>query len=296
MTPSDFDEHCQDCLERVNQTLEHILEVYQDTTTPLHKALHYSVFNGGKRFRAILAYIMGKVLNLPSESLDASACAIELIHAYSLVHDDLPAMDNDDMRRGKPTNHKVFGEAIAILVGDALQSMAFEVLSSRFNPLNDSLKLQQIKALARASGPTGMIWGQSLDMTLEGKKASLAQLEQLHAHKTGALFLSCIELPLIAANTEPKIRRLFFEFGQHIGLAFQVQDDILEKTASSEQLGKNSHSDEVNKKSTFVTLLGLEKAKLYAKDLMDSAIQSIAPYDPNLWLSELAQRFVLRNC
>ena len=226
----------------------------------LHQAMQYSTLNGGKRLRPLLVYATGLSFGATLEHCDPSAVAIELIHCYSLVHDDLPAMDNDDLRRGNLSCHKAFDEATAILVGDALQSLAFEILS-RSSDFPYSLKL--IHTLAQASGSLGMAGGQSLDMQATNQLIKLNELQTIHRLKTGALFNAAIRMgALIAGQTDPQLLKQLDEFAHHFGLAFQIRDDILDIESNAEQLGKSTGKDIAQDKATYPALLGLASAKL----------------------------------
>ncbi len=225
--------------ERVNQTLATLLPNASLEPKRLHEAMRYVVLNGGKRLRPLLVYTTGEAFGVSLSTLDTAACAVELIHAYSLVHDDLPAMDNDDLRRGQPTCHKAFDEATAILVGDALQALAFEMLATPNDDVNLSLKqqLQMLATLTKASGSFGMVGGQALEFSWAEQKIDLTQQETIHRLKTGALITASIQLGALAANVSSDQFNILTQFGQTLGLAFQIQDDIQdyleEKTAAS---------------------------------------------------------------
>ena len=254
--------------------------------------MRYSVLDGGKRVRPLLVYAAGQALDAEPIALDAAACAVECIHAYSLVHDDLPAMDDDALRRGKPTCHKAFGEAAAILAGDALQTLAFYVLAhADMGTLGAARRLQMIELLAQASGSRGMVGGQALDLAALGSDLDIAQLEDMHIHKTGALIRAAVVLgaycaPQLADTTHSVLD----QYGKYIGLAFQVQDDILDVTGSTEQLGKQAGADQALNKPTYPALLGLSGARERALELHRAALDSIAGLDqradPLRWLSE----------
>lgn len=261
--------------ENFHQFLYELLEIRWQPTLPdlqpFYKALHYVLQNAGKRLRPILIYALGEPLGLKSKSLNAPACAIELIHTYSLIHDDLPAMDNDDLRRGKPSCHKAFNEATAILVGDALQTMAFEILAdAQLNPIPPEARLKQIKILAQAAGPQGMIGGQILDLAAENRNdISEEALKEIHQRKTGALIQACADLVIAAAeNIDPKTIQALQTFTQTLGLAFQVKDDLLDIEGDTQTLGKPSGADERLNKTTFPKLLGIEKTKQFLDHLM----------------------------
>ena len=272
---------------RIQSQLEHALPDINHPPKHLHQAMHYAVLNGGKRVRPLLVYATGAMFGLSFDELDSPAMAIELIHCYSLVHDDLPAMDNDDLRRGQPTCHKAFDEATAILVGDALQSLAFSTLS---HP-------DMISTLAQASGASGMAGGQSLDLAAEGKTISLSELEHIHQLKTGALIQASVTLAAIAADChQPRVIQSLQTFTQHIGLAFQIQDDILDVEGETHALGKTVGADETSGKATYTRLLGLSKAKNYLQTHYNAAMTALKqlPYDTSQ-LAQLCQYIVQRS-
>ena len=251
--------------QRINQVLETTIAERRNTMPErLFDAINYSVLDAGKRLRPALTYAVGESLGTPLSLLDAPAAAVELIHCYSLVHDDLPAMDDDDLRRGKPTTHIAFDEATAILVGDALQAMAFDLLSQA-NELTCAQRLEMIRVLSRAAGANGMVAGQMRDMMSEHSPLTIDELRRLHQQKTGALIEAAVSFGgLASTNANEAILHGLERYGAHLGLAFQIQDDILDVTESSAQLGKPQGSDERNDKTTFVSLLGLEAAKTEA--------------------------------
>lgn len=258
----------------INQVLENRLDQYQDFGSPLIKAMKYSALLGGKRVRPFLMYKTTELFGVPTEKVDSSAVALEAIHAYSLAHDDLPAMDNDTLRRGQPTCHIAFDEATAILAGDSLQTFAFEQLAED-SLLSASEKVAQIATLAKFSGARGMCLGQSLDLEAEHKAVPLEHLELIHRNKTGALILAAVEMGLNLANVNSKDRSLLQEYAKLIGLAFQVQDDILDVVGEAEKTGKHIGSDANLNKSTYVKLLGLDGAKQKAAELHKKAIDCL---------------------
>ncbi len=252
-------------------------------TQQLHDAIHYVIESGGKRLRPILVYATAAALSLPIHHVDAAACAIELIHTYSLVHDDLPAMDDDDFRRDKPTCHKAFTESTAILVGDVLQTMAFELLSDpELNPITTEQQLAQIQALSKASGIHGMIGGQMLDLMAEADLSiDESTLETMYRCKTAALIRVSIELALLAAPPlEPSLKASLLQFAEIIGLAFQVKDDLLDLEETRDALGNLVLSSDIQKhKITFPLLLGLTKTQEKLSHLLDSAEKILEPLD-----------------
>ncbi|MDO4698127.1 MAG: (2E,6E)-farnesyl diphosphate synthase [Pasteurellaceae bacterium] len=271
--------HCQ---ARINHFIDSQLLHFSEQKSPLVEAMRYAVLLGGKRIRPFLIYATGRMLGVSLEKLDHSAAAMEVIHAYSLVHDDLPAMDNDKLRRGKPTCHIAFDEATAILAGDALQSFAFELLAK--DPFATAeQKIAQVQLLAQAAGAGGMCLGQSLDLLAENQAVSLAELEQIHRNKTGALIVASVRMGLNLSDyaQDPQIKTHLETYAKAIGLAFQVQDDILDVIGQSEKIGKTVGSDEALNKSTYPKLLGLDGAKQKAQDLYQLAIHSLQqlPFD-----------------
>jgi farnesyl diphosphate synthase len=294
MTPprADFGTRVPEYLQRLARALDARLPPADEDPARLHAAMRYAC-NGGKRLRALLVYAAGEALGVPAAALDASACAVELIHAYSLVHDDLPAMDDDDLRRGQPTVHKAYDEATAILAGDALQTLAFEVLTADDGVTAPAQRLQMVRVLADASGSHGMAGGQAVDIESEGKKISLERLQSLHARKTGALILASLRLAACAANATPAQAEALDTYGRRIGLAFQIQDDVLDETASTETLGKTAGKDLAQEKSTYPSLLGLEGARRRANELFDEARAALAALPagapPLAWLADFIQ-------
>jgi len=263
--------------QRAEAALARRLPLTSVSPTRLHEAMRYVVLEGGKRVRPALCYAAGATLGLAPDQLDTPACALELIHAYSLVHDDLPAMDDDDLRRGRPTCHKAYDEATAILVGDALQALSFQVLAEDWQ-LPAEPRAAMILELAQASGSLGMVGGQSLDLAGEGKTLSLVELEQIHRLKTGALIRTAVTLPLcLVPQAAEATRQALHEFGTAIGLAFQIQDDILDVTGSTEVLGKRQGADQRQGKATYPALLGLDEAH---RRLQQAHTQAIASLDP----------------
>jgi geranylgeranyl pyrophosphate synthase len=250
-------------------------------TDQLHDAMRYVIESGGKRLRPILVYATGAALSLPIHHLDAAACAIELMHTYSLVHDDLPAMDDDDFRRDRPTCHKAFQESTAILVGDSLQTMAFELLSDpELNPISPEQQLAQIQALSKASGPHGMIGGQMLDLMAEGDRSiDEKTLETMYRCKTGALIRVSIELAFLASlPLAPSLKASLLNFAEIIGLAFQIKDDLLDLVETKDAFGNPVISSDIQKnKMTFPLLLGLEKTQEKLSQLIDSAEKILEP-------------------
>ena len=284
--------------ERTELALDRLLDSAQTIPHRLHEAMRYAAQGGGKRIRPLLVYAAGqladKVDTAEPDSLDAAAVAIECIHAYSLVHDDLPCMDDDDLRRGRPTVHKAFDEATALLVGDALQTRAFEILA---NANGDAqVRLKMISALAAASGSRGMAGGQAIDLESVGKKLDLSGLKQMHAMKTGALLSCAVELGGVAACLNPAQMGHLANYSKSLGLAFQIVDDVLDATADSQTLGKTAGKDAAANKPTYVTLMGLDYAQKQAKELQEIAITSLDSFGASAQaLKELAFLVVNRG-
>ncbi|WP_166423900.1 (2E,6E)-farnesyl diphosphate synthase [Paraglaciecola sp. 20A4] len=273
--------------KRVHQHVDALLQAQisalGDHAPTLKNAIQYALLMGGKRMRPFLVYAVGEALGIQEADLDAPALALECIHAYSLVHDDLPAMDDDDLRRGHPTCHIQFDEANAILAGDALQTLAFEIISHY--PLSvfaNQQRIELVKILSRASGYSGMCGGQAIDLDSTNKRISQSQLELLHSKKTGALILAAVEMACtLSTDITDQSKELFRQYAQTIGLAFQVQDDILDVIGDSETLGKPQGSDQEQNKSTYPALLGIEGAQRYLSELHQEALQALLalPYN-----------------
>lgn len=259
----------------------------------LYDAMGYSLLAGGKRVRPVLALEVCRMGGGEPELALPLGCAVEMVHTYSLIHDDLPAMDNDDLRRGKPTNHKVFGEATAILAGDGLLTHAFTVLAQAPG-LSDSQRLAAVETLSRAAGPEGMVGGQALDMAGEGRPLDRTQVEQLQSLKTGALIRCAAHMGVIAAGGDADFSRAVDCYAQKLGLAFQVRDDMLDVEGTVQTLGKSIGSDAENEKVTFVDLLGLERCRAWVRELSREAACAISGFPRSEFLrdfaAELAQR------
>lgn len=279
---------------RINQQLEQRLADLNAPDTLL-EAMRYATLNNGKRLRPALIYAMGDALQVPLEKLDTAACAIELIHSYSLVHDDLPAMDDDDLRRGQPTCHIQYNEATAILVGDAQQTLAFELLSQD-NQLTANQRIQMIQLLAKASGASGMVGGQQIDIESNGQLPELSRLQNMHQLKTGALIQTALQMgALLSPNYAQKQPGLVI-LGQKIGLAFQVHDDILDIESDTETLGKPQGSDLEADKSTYPKLMGLAEAKNYRDALIEESLSILETLQiESLFLTQLIQYISQRD-
>ncbi|NOQ36679.1 MAG: (2E,6E)-farnesyl diphosphate synthase [Methylococcaceae bacterium] len=268
------------CQNRVEKALDARLPRENILPQRLHEAMRYSTLDGGKRMRPMLAYCTGKALGLEADVLDGPACAVEFIHVYSLIHDDLPAMDNDDLRRGKATSHIAFDEATAILAGDALQALAFETLAHDSTmQASAEQRLQMITTLTKASGSQGMVGGQAIDLASVGKTISLPELENMHIHKTGALIRASVNMAALSkADIDPQVATKLDHYAKCIGLSFQVKDDILDEESDTATLGKTQGKDQDNDKPTYPALLGLAGAKEKAQELHEQAIASLSDF------------------
>ncbi|MCB1823576.1 MAG: (2E,6E)-farnesyl diphosphate synthase [Candidatus Competibacteraceae bacterium] len=277
---------------RANQALDQRLPAADLHPNDLHQAMRYAVMGGGKRIRPVLVYSAGAAVGAVLESLDGPACAVEFIHAYSLIHDDLPAMDNDELRHGRPTCHKAFGEALAILAGDALQALAFQVLGQDPAMISDAaIRMRMLGLLAQAAGSRGLVGGQAIDLAAIGRDdLTLAELENMHIHKTGALIRASV---LLGAFSQPEVEPTVLErldrYAKCIGLAFQIRDDILDVVGDTATLGKTQGADRVLNKPTYPALLGLDGAREHARALRQEALASLEPLgseaDPLRWLA-----------
>lgn len=274
--------------QRVHDALDRRLPPGEEAPRRLHSAMRYAVLNGGKRVRAVLVYAAGEALGAKLGALDAPASAVEMIHAYSLVHDDLPCMDDDDLRRGQPTCHHAFDEATAMLAGDALQALAFEALACNLPPAANvkpedqqegdvQARIEMMSVLARASGSLGMAGGQGIDLDSVGVELTLEQLEEMHRKKTGALIRASVRLGALSGpDATPERLASLERYGACIGLAFQIQDDILDVEGDTQTIGKTSGADAALNKPTYTSLLGLEPARTRACALVAEAIDAIA--------------------
>jgi geranylgeranyl pyrophosphate synthase len=280
--------------DRIEQVLDRCLALPDSGTARLREGMRYSVLGGGKRLRPVLVYTTGQSLGAPLERLDIPAAAVELVHVYSLVHDDLPAMDDDDLRRGRPTCHRAFDEATAILVGDALQALAFDVLAHDTSGAPPASRLEMIRILARASGTSGMAGGQAIDLASVGQSLTSSAVENMHRRKTGALIQCSVLLGATAAGLTqgPELDALA-RFGADVGLAFQIQDDILDIEGETAVIGKAAGADIARNKPTYPSTVGLPAARARAQELCDGAIAALAPLGERAHpLAELA-RFVV---
>ena len=264
--------------QRVDAALDRWLPPADVNPMRLHQAMRYAVLAPGKRVRPVLVYATAKALGIELERVDGAACAVEIIHAYSLIHDDLPAMDDDDLRRGRPTCHREFDEATAILAGDALQALAFYIISHDPEMTADaSARLQMIENLSLFSGSRGMAGGQAIDLAAVGKSLNIAELETMHIHKTGALIRTCVQLAALSTNDldKPQFQALD-SYAKSIGLSFQVQDDILDVIGDTSTLGKTQGADSARDKPTFPSIIGLEASQEKALELHQNALQALS--------------------
>ncbi len=292
---TDFSQFTQQCRERVDSALNHYLPTSDDPTL-LRTAMRYSLFNGGKRVRPILAYASALAINptIDLSLIDPVAAALECLHSYSLVHDDLPAMDDDDLRRGQPTCHIAFNEATAILAGDGLQTLAFELLTTTALPA--TIQINLIRSLAWGSGAEGMVLGQAIDLAAVDHQLNLTQLETMHRHKTGALIRASVAMGATCAGADKEQLAALDNYAAAIGLAFQVQDDILDVTSDTVTLGKQQGADIARNKPTYVSLLGLEAAKAKAAELHRQALDALTGFGTSATpLRQLASYIVERS-
>ncbi len=283
---------------RVENALDRYLPAATEPPERLHAAMRDAVLGGGKRVRPLQVYLTGESVGVELSVLDGLACAVEMIHAYSLIHDDLPAMDDDDFRRGKPTLHRAYDEATAILAGDALQVLAFSVLSRPDSgPRDTESKLAIIQCLANASGTSGMAGGQVVDIEATGKVLSLPELEQMHLLKTGRLIQACVKIAaLCCSGLSAEVSQGLERYGRDIGLAFQIKDDILDVVGDSQTMGKTAGADQALEKATYPGLVGLELAESKAADLARSACAALEPMGSKAdRLKELAEYIVSRQ-
>ncbi|WJW76230.1 (2E,6E)-farnesyl diphosphate synthase [Thiohalobacter sp. IOR34] len=282
---------------RIEAALQRWLPAAATHPQRLHEAMRYATLDGGKRIRPVLVYASGRAVGAAPGVLDVPAAALECIHAYSLIHDDLPAMDDDELRRGRPTCHRAFGEAEAILAGDALQTLAFDILARRGEALPPATRLRMIELLARSAGSRGMVGGQAIDLASVGQTLTLAELEDMHIHKTGALIRAGV---VMGALCRPDVAEDSLQHLDHyakcIGLAFQIQDDILDVEGDTATLGKTAGADQSLDKPTYPALLGLDGARSRARELVDDALHSLREFDATADpLRGIARYIVERN-
>ena len=281
--------------EQVEAALAEELRVSDILDKTLASSMEYSLLAGGKRLRPILLMAAAEAVGGRGEDYLTSACAIEMIHTYSLVHDDLPAMDDDDYRRGKPTNHKVYGAGMATLAGDALLTMAFEVLL-RQSGISDAVKLSVLREVSEAAGAKGMVGGQAMDLGAQGQPVNIITLRRMHMGKTGALFRAAVRVGAILAGGDAAELVSLTRYAESFGLAFQITDDILDVTGTTEDIGKPAGSDERNHKTTYVTLATLPGAEKMARDAVEAAVEAVAPLgDKAAFLRDLAEFLLSRK-
>ncbi|MGC9943934.1 MAG: polyprenyl synthetase family protein [Verrucomicrobiota bacterium] len=292
--PFDLNQFLASRTETVNRALDRFLPGEKTKPATIHKAMRYSLFAGGKRMRPAVLLAAAEACDGSEKDALPLACAVECIHTYSLIHDDLPAMDDDDFRRGKPTNHKVFGEGIAVLAGDALLTQAFEIVAqARGWPRYSHRDL--VLELAKASGSLQLVAGQVADLEGEGKKLSVAELRYIHERKTSALLCCSVRLGGMSANCSPGQLAALTDFGYHVGLAFQVIDDILDVTQTSEQLGKTAGKDVAVRKATYPSIVGLEKSRKIASQLTDKAFAALKVFRGRAVALEALAEFLLKR-
>jgi len=282
----------------IDKALERLVPPAKTFPSPVHEAMRYSLFAGGKRVRPILAIAAAEAVGVKTADLLPIAGSLELIHTYSLIHDDLPAMDDDDFRRGRPTCHKAYGEAVAILAGDGLLTMAFEILSDprRLKSIPPNRMLAIIREISTASGVFGMVGGQVVDIRSEGKEIDLPTLEYIHTHKTGALIRASVRVGAIYAKAGTRQIAALTRYGEMVGLAFQIADDILDITGTQEELGKDIGSDLEKGKKTFPSFFGLEESRRRAREVVDQAITALKDFDRKADpLRELAKYIINRG-
>lgn len=283
-------------LDRINDFMRSYLDAHDNDAPNLKEAMSYGLLLGGKRARPLLVYATGLALGQKVEVLDYLAAAVECIHAYSLIHDDMPEMDGDELRRGHPTVHVKFGQDTALLAGDALQTLAFELISDPKSGLDPKIIGPLCHALAIGAGYSGMCGGQDLDLKAEHKYLNIDELKLLHSKKTGALILTAVRLGAIAGHADENTQKALEEYAKSVGLAFQVWDDVLDVIGDTKVMGKTQGSDENLDKSTYPKLLGLNEAKLYARECADNAIKALSSLNLNTQiLSEFANFCVLRD-
>ena len=294
-TTFNLDQYLERAGARVNGALDKLLPAETAEPPTIHKAMRYSIFAGGKRIRPVLCLSACEAVGGKSAAAMPLACAVECIHTYSLIHDDLPCMDDDDLRRGRPTNHKVFGEGIAVLAGDALLTEAFALVAKSQPPKRYPVRML-VKELAFASGSVRLIAGQVQDLENESRRASLAEVKQTHLNKTAALITASIRLGAMAGNATPVQLKRLTRYGQDLGLAFQVIDDILDATSTKEIMGKSVRADQKNQKSTFPSVLGIDKSRQFASDLIADAQAQLRGFgEPAEPLRAIADYFLTRQ-
>lgn len=297
MSKASFDTIQREYRDRVEAALDRFLTATDATPKRLIEAMRYACLDGGKRVRAMLVYASGEAVNADPLLLDTAACAVEMIHAYSLVHDDLPAMDDDDLRRGKPACHIAYDEATAILAGDALLTLAFEILATdATTPPDIPRRLSMVQCLAQAAGTAGMTGGQSLDLEAVGRKLSREQLAAIHQRKTGALIQACVQLGALCGDASTSDAAALDQYARHLGIAFQIVDDILDEVSTTSALGKTSGADRARNKPTYPSIIGLEASKRLTENLYQQALDCLDMLTKNAYtLRQLAEMVVHRT-
>jgi geranylgeranyl pyrophosphate synthase len=294
-TVSNLDEFLSESSRIVDESLDGLIPLTDAEPRRLHEAIRWSLFAGGKRFRPALVFAVGRVFDAPVERLLRTASAIEMIHTYSLIHDDLPSMDNDDLRRGRLTCHKKFDEATAILAGDVLETLAFQTVAED-TTLSPETRVELIAEIARAAGtPHGMVAGQQLDLEAEGKDATIDEIERIHRLKTGALISGCARAGVIIGSGTPDERRAVAEYAANLGLLFQITDDLLDVTRTTEDLGKTARKDLTAKKATYPSVYGIEETATHAEKLCDAAVAALEPVERETGLLGDIARHILQR-
>ncbi len=289
------EDHLASWVARANRALTRILPEQIQPPDELHHAMRYAVLGGGKRLRPLLVYAAGAAVGESGPVLDTPACAVELVHAYSLVHDDLPAMDDDTLRRGHPTCHVVFGEAMAMLAGDALQALAFEILA-RDTASPAGARVRMLGVLGTACGSTGMAGGQAIDLTAMGSQLDLPALERMHAQKTGALIHASVQLGAMAgACQDAGVLDMLERYAMAVGLAFQIRDDMLDVEGATDVIGKTAGKDQAQAKPTFPALLGMRASRQRLAELTEAALEAIRPLGPPAGMLATLARFAARR-
>jgi len=292
----EFGDYMKERAAAVDASLERFLPTETERPESLHKAMRYSVFAGGKRLRPVLVIAGAEAVGGRMADVMPAACALELIHTYSLVHDDLPAMDNDDFRRGVPTNHKVFGEAMAILAGDALLTLAFRLLADNVKHAPDAMRAHDVLTdVADAAGHGGMVGGQVADLESEGKRVSADTVDYIHIHKTGALIRTALRVGARICGATPAQITALSVAGADLGLAFQIVDDVLDVVSSTEELGKTAGKDQVQQKATYPALHGIEASRARARYLVQEAEEALAGFGPAAEPIRALGRFILER-
>jgi geranylgeranyl diphosphate synthase type II len=296
----DINQYMQEKKEKVDSALERYLPKKEELTWNLHKAMQHSLFAGGKRIRPILSIASFEAVGGKGDRILPFACALEMIHTYSLIHDDLPAIDNDDYRRGRPTCHKVFGEAIAILAGDGLLTEAFRLMTdqpAKDHPSGDEgLVLDLINEVAQAAGVLGMVGGQLVDIESEGKGVGLPTVQYIHTHKTGAMILASVRVGARLGGAKETVLKALTRYGENLGLAFQIADDILNVEGKAALMGKKTGTDLFKGKATYPSVLGIEESKKRSKELVEMAVDALKPLGPEADpLREIARFIIARE-